>query len=153
MMRLLLNGLVLFTLIGLWGCGASKPKDLGMNNGQFKPCPSSPNCVSTQADTSDEEHYMAPIPYQGSRESAQKKIMAVIDEMPRTKVLKDKENYIHVTFTTRIMRYVDDVEFYLPADDKLIHFRSASRLGYSDMGKNRERMNTVKEKFAKQSIE
>ncbi|PSR00814.1 MAG: hypothetical protein BRD50_09615 [Bacteroidetes bacterium SW_11_45_7] len=90
------------------------------------------------------------MPYQGSRESAQKKIMAVIDEMPRTKVLKDKENYIHVTFTTRIMRYVDDVEFYLPADDKLIHFRSASRLGYSDMGKNRERMNTVKEKFAKQ---
>ncbi len=150
MMRLLYIGITMFTLMGLLGCSASKPDDLGIDDGQLKPCPSSPNCVSTQADTSDDEHYMAPIQYEGSTEDAKKKIMVVIDEMPRTEVLKNKDNYIHVTFTTRIMRFVDDVEFYLPPDEKLIHFRSASRVGYSDMGKNRDRMNTVKEKFAKQ---
>lgn len=150
MFKLMMYGFAFFTLMGLLGCGASKPKDLGVDNGQLKPCPSSPNCVSTQADTSNDEHYMVPIDYEGPREEAKEKLMTVIDEMPRTKVITNQDNYMHVTFTTLIFRFVDDVEFYLPADQNAIHFRSASRLGYSDLGANRRRMNQVKEKFAKQ---
>lgn len=150
MVKRIMNGFLVLSLISLLGCGASKPEDLGVDNGQFKPCPSSPNCVSTQADTSDNEHYIEPIKYKITNEKAKKKLMDVIDQMPRTNVIKNQDDYIYVTFTTRIMRFVDDVEFYLPANNKVIHFRSASRIGYSDLGKNRERMNSVKEKFAKQ---
>ena len=145
-----LSVLLLLSLLALFSCSSTKPKGLGIEEGQFKPCPESPNCVSTQADTSDDEHYMAPIEYREDRENARKKLMAVIDNMPRTEITINREDYMHVTFTTLVFRFVDDVEFYFPPDEDVVHFRSASRVGYSDMGANARRMKKVKEKFLQQ---
>jgi uncharacterized protein (DUF1499 family) len=84
---------------------------------------------------------MAPIPYAGSREAAMTQLITVIEGFPRTEILKRADNYLYATFTTGgFPHWVDDVEFYLPADQPLIHFRSASRVGYSDLGENRHRI-------------
>lgn len=68
--------------------------------------------------------------------------------MPRTRIVEESENYLRVEFTTAIMRYVDDVEFLIDDSAGVVHFRSASRVGYSDMGANRKRMTAFKEALA-----
>jgi uncharacterized protein (DUF1499 family) len=67
--------------------------------------------------------------------------------MPRARVVKDEGNYMHAEFTSRIFRFVDDVEFVIDDAHKVIHFRSASRLGYSDFGVNRKRMEEIRKRF------
>ena len=114
----------------------------------FAPCPASPNCVSTQAAASDSEHYIAPIPFTGTAEEAKARLLALLQQMPRTKLLTDESNYIHVETRTAVMRFVDDVEFYIDNASQTIQFRSASRIGYSDMGTNRKRMEEIRARFA-----
>ncbi|NDI33170.1 DUF1499 domain-containing protein [Chengkuizengella sediminis] len=118
-----------------------------VKNGKLAECPESPNCVSTQTD--DHTKKMEPIPYITTNEEAMEKMIQVINEMFGTKIIIQDSNYLHVTFTTKIFRFVDDVEFYLDDQRKLIHFRSASRTGYSDMGVNQERMVEITERFLK----
>lgn len=125
----------------LAGCAGNPPANLG----QFAPCPESPNCVSTQA--TDEKHGMKSIPYSGTTDTAKKNLLKIVRSLPRTRVVADKEDYLHVEFTSRIFRFVDDVEFYLGIEDAKIHFRSASRLGHSDLGANRKRMETIRSQF------
>jgi uncharacterized protein (DUF1499 family) len=123
------------------GCTAMKPKNLGVTDGKLKECPDSPNCISTQS--SDPVHHMDPIVYRGDDKEAFDRIIKVINSMDRTKIITKTDNYIHAEYTTKLMRFVDDVEFYFDFKNKTIHFRSASRVGYSDMGLNRKRMNEV----------
>jgi uncharacterized protein (DUF1499 family) len=66
-------------------------------------------------------------------------ILAVVEKMQRTTVITQRENYLHVEYRTK-MGFVDDVEFYLDESTDTVHFRSASRIGYSDLGVNRKRM-------------
>lgn len=127
----------------------AKPKDLGVKDGKLKPCPSSPNCISTQADPSDKEHYMPPLPLNTTKEEVLKKIIAIINSLERTKIVEQTDNYLHAEFTSKIMKYVDDVEFYIDEENKIIHFRSASRVGYSDIGVNRKRMEEIVSLFNK----
>lgn len=114
----------------------------------FAPCPDSPNCVSSQADPNDEIHYVAALPYTGSAMDAKEKLLAIINGQPRTTIVTAQETYLHVEYRSLIFRFVDDVEFYIDEAAKLVHFRSASRLGYSDMGVNRKRMESIREQFA-----
>lgn len=125
------------------------PTDLGMRDDAFKPCPDSPNCVNTQASESDKEHFIRPILYSGTKEVAMERMLEIIQSTPRTEILKSEDNYLHVTFTSALFRFTDDVEFYFPSDKQEIHFRSASRVGYSDLGANRKRMEDIREKFGK----
>lgn len=113
-------------------------EDLGVDNGQLAPCPDKPNCVSTQAQASDAEHYMPPL--EVGNGLAMTQVRDLIEARPRTKIISQTDTYLHAEFRSRIMRFVDDVEFYLDADAGLLHFRSASRVGHSDMGVNRKRM-------------
>jgi uncharacterized protein (DUF1499 family) len=106
------------------------------------PCPSSPNCVSTQAQ--DEGHAIAPIRYRKSRVEAKEALKEVIRSLPRTKLVEEDESYLHYEFTSLLLRFVDDVEFLFDDEPKTIHFRSASRTGYSDLGVNRKRMEEVR---------
>ena len=115
---------------------------------KFAPCPASPNCVSTQAVSSDSEHFIAPIPFTGTAEEAKARLLKVLQQMPRTKLLADEGNYIQVETRTAVMRFVDDVEFYIDSASQTIQFRSASRIGYGDMGTNRKRMEEIRAKFA-----
>ena len=122
-----------------------KPKRVGIIDGKFHPCPSSPNCVSTQS--TDEKHKMEPLKFEGSLEEVKSKIINIIKSLKRSKIITDSENYLHIEFRTAVWRFVDDVEFYFDDTEKIIHFRSAARLGYSDMGVNKKRMENIKISF------
>ena len=122
-----------------------KPSNLGVVDGRLADCPVSPNCVSTQAD--DTEHRMEPIPFTGSPDEAMQRIKDLVAQMPRTKIVTVEDNYLHAEFRSAIFRFVDDVEFMVDPEAQLIHFRSASRVGYSDMGVNRRRMEEIQAAF------
>jgi uncharacterized protein (DUF1499 family) len=134
--------------LGLVGTGAlfiaartvGVPAGLGVRDGRLAPCPSSPNCVSTPADPSDQQHYIEPIAYSGPFASAIAGIAELIAAEPRTEILTSQGPYLHAVFRSPTMSYPDDVEFYVDEAAGLIHFRSASRLGEGDMGVNRKRM-------------
>ena len=137
---LIKNLALIIFLIFLMNCSGARPSLIG----QFSVCPNKPNCVSSKSTISI--HKIDPIIYKGTSQDAQEKILGIIKSMPRTKISVNKNNFIHVEFTSKIFGFVDDVEFYF---DELgtIHFRSASRIGHSDMGVNRERMEEIRHIF------
>jgi len=141
--------LLTFMVLVFAACSGTKPTDIGVKNGQFKACPSSPNCISTQAAKDDAQHHMLPISYTGSMEVAKTKLLEVINGMERTVVTEKADNYIHSEFMSKTMKFVDDVEFYFDDTNKVIHFRSASRKGHSDLGVNRKRMEAITAGFKK----
>ena len=133
--------ITLCLILFLSSCSGTMPDNLGVTAGKLIECPGSPNCVNTQSDKEAEK--MSPLSYSGSISDAKAKLIKVIEEQDRTKIIKQSDDYLHVEFKTKIMRFVDDVEFYFDDANKLIHFRSASRLGHSDMGLNRKRMEEI----------
>ncbi len=106
------------------------------------PCPSSPNCVSTQA--TDQSHQIAPYRYQQNLATAKDTLKAIVHRLPRTQLVEENDGYLHYEFTSFLLRFVDDVEFVFDDAKKTIHFRSASRTGYSDLGVNRRRMEDIR---------
>jgi uncharacterized protein (DUF1499 family) len=106
------------------------------------PCPSSPNCVSTQA--TDEGHAIVPLRYKKPRAEAKEALKAAIATLSRVKLVEEDESYLHYEFTSLLLRFVDDVEFLFDDEAKTIHFRSASRTGYGDLGVNRKRMEELR---------
>jgi uncharacterized protein (DUF1499 family) len=119
----------------------TRPSNLGVEAGRLKPCPASPNCVCSS--DSDKEHGIAAIAY--GQPDAMTKLKGIINGMERTAIIIESEDYLHVEFTTKLMGYVDDVEFYLK--DGVIQVRSASRLGKSDLGLNRQRIEAIRAAF------
>lgn len=116
-----------------------------MTDSKLSPCPKSPNCVSTQS--TEIRSKIEPIYYETSRGEAINKIIDVINSIKRSKIITRDYDYIHVEFRTRTFKFVDDVEFYFNAEEKMIHFRSASRIGYGDFGVNRRRMEDTRRRF------
>ncbi|NER00488.1 MAG: DUF1499 domain-containing protein [Cyanothece sp. SIO2G6] len=116
---------------------------LGLKDGQLAPCPQSPNCVVSQRET-DAGHKIAPIKYEGDRTTAHDALVNAIATLPRTEIVTDTDDYIRIAATSRLMGFVDDAEFYLPTDEAVIHVRSASRLGESDLGVNRDRIEQIR---------
>ena len=134
----------------LWARSAKRPTNLGVNNGKLAPCPDTPNCVSTQATRASQA--MAALPYTGSLADAKAHLLKVIKAMPRVEQIADQDNYLAFVFRSRLIGYPDDVEFYFDDAAKLIHFRSASRLGKGDMGVNQARMEAISKAFAAQTL-
>jgi len=122
-----------------------RPNHLGVRDGQLTPCPNTPNCVSSQS--SDAVHKIEPLTYNSTPEQAFTEIKCLIQSLPRTKIITESEDYLHVEFTLPIVGFVDDVEFYLERNANVIHVRSASRLGMSDLGVNRRRIETIRTKY------
>ena len=112
--------------------------------GQFARCPEKPNCVSTK--NSSIENTIKPIFYKGSHDNAKQNLLLAIKKFRSAKVKKELDQFIHVEFTSNIFRFIDDVEFYL-TEKGVIHFRSASRIGYSDLGVNRRRIEIIRIAF------
>ena len=132
----------------LWstsGFSAPRPDNLGLKNNLLLSCPNSPNCVLSQA--SYPKYQIHPIHYTSSVEIAKEKLIKVIQSMDGTRIIKQDEVYWHVEFTTRWLRFIDDVEFYFPESEELIHLRSASRSGYWDLGVNRKRVEEIRSRF------
>lgn len=110
-------------------------------SGKIKPCPQSPNCVCS-IDTTDNGHYIAPFLITANSSAAWSRLKEVVISLPRTKIVEQDSGYMHVEFKSFLFRFVDDVEVQL-LEDK-IHIRSASRVGYSDLGVNRRRMEDIR---------
>ena len=146
-----LFGLFVITLLGWLAMRLAiqrlspRPEDVGVQADRLKLCPDSPNCVST-FDT-DELHGMAAIPYAGNAAAAQAHLLTVLQNMPRTRIITNEPGYIRVEFRSLVWGFVDDGEFYLDETAGVIHFRSASRLGYGDSGVNRARMEQLQADF------
>ncbi len=105
----------------------------------LKPCPESPNCVCSNE--TKETHHMEPWPIREKNLSdCLLKLRTLIENYPRTKIVEINQNYIHAEFRTKFFNFCDDVEFLIDEKNKLIYFRSASRVGYSDFGANKKRM-------------
>lgn len=121
------------------------PVAIGVSDGQFAPCPASPNCVSTQAD--DAEHHLDPIPYTISLSEARTLLLEIVWSLPRTDVSTVTADYIHAVTKTRIFSFLDDTEIYIDDAAKLVHIRTAARLGYGDHGVNRQRAEEIAAKF------
>jgi uncharacterized protein (DUF1499 family) len=115
---------------------------LGVKLGHLSACPVSDNCVVSQ--DGDAKHAIEPIAYHVDRDKARETLLKVLTVVPRTEVLEEKENYIYAISKSRIFKFVDDVEFYLPPNETVIHMRSASRVGESDLGVNRRRLEQIR---------
>lgn len=136
------------SIILLTGCGRNMPEGLGLNNNALAECPDSPNCVSTQ--TKKKEATIEPIKYKLDDKTAYKLLLQVIESNKLATVISKTNNYIHVAYHTSSKIFIDDVEFYIDAAAGVIHFRSASRVGHSDLGANRKRMEKIRNEFLQQ---
>ena len=114
---------------------------------RLRPCPSSPNCVSSQA--TDPRHRMAPIPFAGAPEDARERLRTIIRAMPRAEITLDVPGYLAVSFRSRVFGFLDEAEFVVDGAGGLIHFRSGARTGYYDFGVNRSRMESITAAFTK----
>lgn len=115
---------------------------LGVESGHLVSCPASPNCVVSQ--DADAKHAIKPIVYHIDRDKARETLLKVLTVVPRTEVIEQTDNYIHALSKSRVFKFVDDVEFYFPSDESVIHLRSASRVGESDFGVNRTRLEQIR---------
>ncbi|QUX96800.1 DUF1499 domain-containing protein [Marinomonas sp. CT5] len=121
------------------------PEGLGVADGTLKSCPTSPNCVSTQALEDDVEHFAEPIVYKGKRKNTQLKIESFMLNKGNARIVSSYLGYVHFEVKSKLFGFIDDVEFYLPEADSVVHVRSASRVGYSDFGVNRKRVRQIQD--------
>jgi len=126
-------------------CSGQKPNNLGVTDGKLAPCPDKLNCVISQ--NGDDVHNINPIVYKTNRTQAFKILKKIIESRKRAVIIEESDNYLYAEFRSRLMGFVDDTQFYFPKNESVIHVRSASRLGYSDMGVNRKRVENIRQLF------
>jgi uncharacterized protein (DUF1499 family) len=135
----------LFMPILLLGCHGTRPASLGVHEGKLAACPGTPNCVSSQA--VDQEHRIAPLTFTGSPADALRKLKTILGTLPRTAIITETDAYLHAECTSLLFRFIDDVEFLVDDKTPVIHLRSAARLGKSDLGVNRKRIETIRKQW------
>ena len=123
----------------------SKPPNGLGDAKQLAQCPDTPNCVCSQAERDSQR--IPPIAYSGSAAQAIDVLKQIIGEMPRSKLVVEDAGYLHFEFRSFLFRFVDDVELLIDEENSIVHLRSASRVGYSDFGVNRRRMEEIRQRF------
>jgi len=123
-------------------CCSKVPETTGLKDGRLAECPDKPNCVSSM--TNNKSHFIEPFSYKGEFNKAKNAIAEAVKSQDRAEIISDNENYIHAEFKSKLFRFTDDVEFLIDDKNKTVHIRSASRVGYSDMGVNRKRMESLR---------
>lgn len=137
------------SLIILSACSGSPPDNLGADQGRLTPCPASPNCVSSQVDSDDQQ--IAPLALQGSPSQTRARLIDILSDEPRARLVAQDAHYLRAEFSSKVLRFVDDVEFLI--GEEHVEVRSASRLGYSDFGVNRKRIERLRQRLAEQPQE
>ena len=138
--------LVSWPIVWLLACVGPRPDDLGVRSGRLAPCPPSPNCVSS--DATDPTHAIAPLAPKGDPSTAWSAVRDAVAATKRTTIVSQQRGYLHAESTSALMRYVDDLELQLRAEEGVIAVRSASRVGYGDMGVNRARVESLRARLA-----
>lgn len=140
--RIVLSALLTGLTFWLWGFNANAgPSAEFIADGKLAPCPSTPNCVSSQAVNAARR--VNALVIRGDLATQHQSLLAILKTLPRTEIKAQNSDYIWVTFTTLIMRYVDDVEFIF-VEGQPVAVRSASRVGHSDLGTNRRRVEKIR---------
>jgi len=130
----------------LLSCAGKRPVDLGVRDSRLAPCPSSPNCVSS--DAQDESHHVDALRLEGDPDTAWSALREIVSAMPGTTLTEETSHYLRAECESRLLGFVDDLELHLRRDEGVVAIRSASRLGYSDMGVNRRRVEQIRERLA-----
>jgi uncharacterized protein (DUF1499 family) len=135
---------IYFTILSVT---SARPDDLGLGpDGMLAPCSEKPNSVSSQA--TDPAHSLPPYTFTDQPAAAWQRLKEIVTMDPAATIIQENDHYLYAEFRSAIFRFVDDVEWKLDPAKHEIHFRSASRAGYSDLGVNRARMETIRRKFA-----
>jgi uncharacterized protein (DUF1499 family) len=133
--------IVLMGIIGfLFWKNLSMPKTTGLVHGHLQACPKSPNCVCSCQD--DKAHYISPLPF--SSEKTLEQIQAFLSKHYIAQVVQRTPDYLHVVVTTSVLRFKDDLEFVVDREKGVVEVRSGSRVGYSDVGVNRARIEALR---------
>jgi uncharacterized protein (DUF1499 family) len=129
------------------------PSDLGVREGRLKAPSRTPNSVTSQADLWPDaplrdDARIAPLPLAGDAKAAIARIAAVVEALPGTRIVERRDDYLYAQFTTPMMRFVDDVEFWADPAAGVVQVRSASRVGRKDFGVNRARIEAIRARLA-----
>ena len=136
---------VLGATVGLAACGGAPPDPVvDPTSTRLPDCPDSPNCVSSQADPTDDEHHTEPLSLHGDPETAVARLQAVIESHERTGISHASARVLRATYTSRVFGFVDDVELRVDTSAGAVHIRSASRVGQDDIEANPERVERIR---------
>ena len=138
--------IVIVLAVAGMSCATRRAQRMGLVNGRLAPCPGSPNCVSSEEKAG--LFRVEPLAFTGTPEEAWARLKRTVQEMGG-KIRKESDGYLWATFRSKVFQFVDDMEFRMDAANKVIHVRSASRLGYSDLGVNRKRVETLRARFSR----
>ncbi|MEE2680003.1 MAG: DUF1499 domain-containing protein [Myxococcota bacterium] len=136
--------------MSLFSCAGKRPTDIGLQNGRLAPCPSSPNCVSSESD--DRIHGIPAFVVSAAPDQAWAGARQAVLDLPRTTIVVDEPGYLHAECQSALMGFVDDLELHARPDAGRIDVRSASRLGYGDLGVNRRRVETLRANLRAQGL-
>ena len=131
-----------FVAIRTWAATAPAPEDLGMPSGRLAPCPSSPNCVCSEDPAT--RSFVEPIRLAGPTDEVQRRLKAALEALPRTRVVAEEPGYLRAECRSRFLGFVDDLELRVDRVAGVVHVRSASRVGHSDLGVNRARVERLR---------
>lgn len=125
------------------------PQNLGVKDGRLRPPSNTPNSVSSQAllyaDHAQKDYAnIAPLTYTGDGDAAMERLAGLLQKSERTVIVARKPDYIYAQCSTALLRFTDDVEFWLDEPNGVIQVRSASRLGRKDFGVNRARVEAIR---------
>jgi uncharacterized protein (DUF1499 family) len=126
----------------LFSCAGTRPSNLGVKNSRLAPCPSSPNCVSS--DDGDAVHSISSLQLALPPGQTWPVVQATVAGLPRTKIITQTDDYLHAECSSAVFGFVDDLELHLRPVQNLIAVRSAARLGRSDLGVNRRRVENLR---------
>lgn len=134
---------LLLLLFSIFSCAGTPPKS-GLVDGHLRPCPNSPNCLSSETSG---PAYIAPIPYTSTTTLAWQNLKKTIEDTDGA-IVDSQPGYLRAVYTSQVLRFEDDLEFHLDEATKLIQMRSASRNGYWDMGVNKRRAEQFRRLFS-----
>ena len=132
------------------GCSGKRSDEIGIDSSGLRGCPKSPNCVSSEA--KDEQHAIESFRLKGNPKASWPLIRDEIVSIPGWTIVTATGNYIHVECKSRIFRFVDDLELYFNSSNGIISIRSASRVGYSDFGANRRRVERLRRALSAKNV-
>jgi uncharacterized protein (DUF1499 family) len=134
----------------LFSCAGTRPSNLGVKDSRLAACPLSPNCVSS--DDADISHRIPAFQLARPADGAWRKVRSTIAGQPRTKIITQSHDYLHAECSSWFFGFVDDLELHLRATQDIIAVRSAARLGHSDFGVNRKRIENLRIELIKQGV-
>lgn len=145
--RIVLAILIVVAVVRVLTYFSARPGNLGVTNGRLAELPGSPNAVCSQTSEAN-SHYVDPLPLPANPQQPIQQLAAVVQGMSGSHIIAQTDDYLQLEFRSRVFGFVDDVEFQLDPELGVIHVRSASRMGYSDFGTNRKRVEEIRRRWA-----